>query len=67
MLCRDEILVLPKSYGTLDSEYDLGVTSGNSPFSTALSECRDVDSVHYLHFTANGKPWSHGARYIVQR
>lgn len=54
--CRNEILVLPKMYATLDSEF-----VQFERIATALAECRDFSMVHYFHFTAEGKPWMWGS------
>lgn len=51
--CRKEILILPKQYGTLDSEYAL------SDLSSRLAECKNFSEVQYIHFTIQGKPWSY--------
>ena len=56
--CHDNVLVLPKTYCTLDSEFSIG-----TKLHTNL-DCRDFASVNYMHFSAHGKPFSHG-RYRV--
>jgi hypothetical protein len=39
--------VLPKMYGTLDSEY----FNGNSKINFRFSMCKDFANVQYLHFS----------------
>ena len=51
--CGEEVLVLPKMYGTLDSEFRAG-----DPLGRRLRRCRDLSRVRYMHFSADGKPWS---------
>ena len=51
--CKGEILVLPKMYGTLNSEY-----STRDPLSQRLSRCKNFSRVRYMHFSGDGKPWS---------
>ena len=51
--CGGEVLVLPKMYGTLDSEFRAG-----DPLGRRLRRCRDLSRVRYMHFSADGKPWS---------
>lgn len=50
---NDQMLVLPKFYGTLNSEYGLG---GRNPY---YAKCKNFDMVQYLHWTAIGKPWTY--------
>ena len=52
--CNRETLVLPKMYGTLDSEYQ----KHNSPLSSRMSMCKNFSEVQYFHFTGLGKPWT---------
>ena len=57
LACKsDQVLVLPKHYGTLDSEY-----SGRERLKDKAKECRDFSHVQFLHFTAGGKPWTRGS------
>ena len=51
--CKGEILVLPKMYGTLNSEY-----SARDMLSQRVSQCKNFSQVRYMHFSADGKPWS---------
>ena len=51
--CNGEILVLPKMYGTLNSEFRAG-----EPLSRRVSQCKNFSKVRYMHFSADGKPWS---------
>ena len=51
--CKGEILVLPKMYGTLNSEY-----STRDPLSQRVSRCKNFSRVQYMHFSGDGKPWS---------
>jgi len=53
--CKHEILVLPKMYGTLDSEF-----ISTNPLSKRLIECKDFSQVQYLHFSGLKKPWMLG-------
>lgn len=50
--CKHEILVLPKIYGTLDSEF-----YPPDPLSSKLSKCKNFSRAQYIHFSARGKPW----------
>ena len=52
--CRYEVLVLPKHYGTLNSEY-----LSNEKLSRILAKCKEIKKVYYLHFSGLGKPWQH--------
>ncbi len=55
--CHDEVLVLPKQYCTLDAEFmntTLGLDIGTPP--------DRFDEVQFLHFSAEGKPWSRMSR-----
>ena len=52
--CQREVLVLPKMYGTLDSEY----FNGHSKLSFRFSMCKNFSEVQYLHFSGQGKPWT---------
>ena len=45
---------MPKYYGTLNSEYNK-----NERLFAKVRKCRNFDDVHYMHFTAKGKPWSY--------
>ena len=58
--CRQEVLVLPKMYGTLDSEY----FNGNSKINFRFSMCKNFAEVQYLHFSGQGKPWSSAANHM---
>lgn len=51
--CRDDIFILPKHYGTLDSELKL-----TEPLNVDLKQCRDWKDTQYLHFSHKGKPWT---------
>ena len=51
--CQDEVLVLPKHYGTIDSEYN-----EREGLHDKVKECQNFDDVHFLHFTSGGKPWT---------
>ena len=74
--CSHEIFVLPKVYGTLDSDFNMAVKSN-----VEAGECRHfqkvrlenninlnlhffmsvfIPQVQYLHFTDGGKPWTRG-------
>ena len=50
--CRSEVLVLPKHYGTLNSEY-----LSTEKLSKRLAECKTIKKVYYLHFSGLSKPW----------
>ena len=52
--CNHEILILPKNYGTLNSEY-----LKSEKLSSKLSKCKEIKKVYYLHFSGKGKPWQH--------
>ena len=54
LVCNGELLVLPKHYGTLNSEY-----ISSEKLSQKFKVCKDFDQVQYLHFSGLGKPWSH--------
>jgi hypothetical protein len=45
--CNHEILILPKNYGNLNSEF----------FIAERSNCTNFSLCQYVHFTAKGKPW----------
>ena len=72
--CSNEMFVLPKVYGTLDSDFNKKFTlykkkSKCRSFRNvsrvanclSLSQCTTSVpfQVHYLHFTHKGKPWTH--------
>ena len=54
LACNGEMMVLPKHYGTLNSEYLI-----NQKLSQKYSLCKDFNQVQYMHFSGLGKPWSH--------
>jgi len=49
-------LILPKVYGTLDSEFNAAEQLG-----VKLAGCRNFTLTQYMHFSAKGKPWTRGA------
>ncbi|TRY70741.1 hypothetical protein TCAL_12816 [Tigriopus californicus] len=51
--CGDEVLILPKHYGTIDSEYN-----EMEPLSSITEVCRNQANIQFLHFTSRGKPWT---------
>lgn len=53
--CKHEVLVLPKMYGTLDSEF-----VSSKPLSKRMEECKDFSKVQYMHFSGLQKPWMWG-------
>ena len=53
--CKDELLILPKHYCTLDSEYNF-----SDRLYKASSECRTFSNVQFMHFNKGGKPWTRG-------
>ena len=55
LACKNKVLVLPKMYGTLDSEFLMG-----SNLRGKMAKCREFDHVRYLHFSGYGKPWQYG-------
>ena len=55
--CNKEILVLPKMYGTLNSEYMRGLKLYGQ-----MSACRSFNSVRFLHFSGYGKPWERASQ-----
>ena len=59
--CPDQLLVLPKYYGTLNSEYHRP-----SKLFMKVQQCKDFSKVHYMHFTAHGKPWTYNAASVGQ-
>ena len=50
--CQYEVFVLPKHYGTLNSEY-----LSTEKLSGRLAKCKEVKKVYYMHFSGLGKPW----------
>ena len=50
--CHYEVLVMPKHYGTLNSEY-----LSTDKLSGRLAQCKEIKKVYYLHFSGLGKPW----------
>jgi len=50
------MLVLPKFYGALDSEFNCA-----EGLPRKLPGCLDFGKTQYLHFTAKGKPWTRSA------
>ena len=60
--CKGEILVLPKMYGTLNSEYSAG-----DSLSKRVAQCKNFSQVRYMHFSADGKPWSKRREAISYR
>ena len=54
LACRGELVVLPKHYGTLNSEYMKDENLANR-----MKECKDFKKVKFMHFSGAGKPWSH--------
>eukprot|EP00095_Tigriopus_kingsejongensis_P001240 maker-scaffold160_size295910-snap-gene-1.41 protein:Tk01240 transcript:maker-scaffold160_size295910-snap-gene-1.41-mRNA-1 annotation:"hypothetical protein DFA_05069" len=54
--CNDNIFILPKHYGTLDSEYN-----PDQKLYQKNKLCQSFGHVQYLHFSANGKPWTRGS------
>jgi hypothetical protein len=62
--CQGDILVLPKFYGTLNSEF-----IKSDELNHRLGACLNFDQVQYMHFSGLGKPWSHAGQissYISQ-
>eukprot|EP00095_Tigriopus_kingsejongensis_P011607 snap_masked-scaffold859_size87536-processed-gene-0.0 protein:Tk11607 transcript:snap_masked-scaffold859_size87536-processed-gene-0.0-mRNA-1 annotation:"hypothetical protein DFA_03248" len=51
---HNEVFVLPKMYGTLDSDFYPNYTILNN-----YRKCLDFSKVQYMHFTHQGKPWTH--------
>lgn len=62
--CRERILVLPKHYATLNSEYLV-----DSELSGKVAKCKEIKKVAYMHFSGLGKPWQHAenVQIYVQR
>lgn len=61
--CRDDVFILPKHYGTLDSEF-----SRDQKLFWKTKNCRHFPDTQYMHFSAFGKPWTRGeveARYYI--
>ncbi|TRY74954.1 hypothetical protein TCAL_08660 [Tigriopus californicus] len=61
--CRDNIFILPKHYGTLDSEF-----CKDAQLFKRTGNCRYFPDTQYMHFSALGKPWTRGdaeARYYI--
>ena len=54
LACNGELIVLPKHYGTLNSEY-----LNSEKLSHRYEQCKDFEQVQYMHFSGLGKPWSH--------
>ncbi len=52
LACTGEILVLPKHYGTLSTEY-----LRTYPLYRQMEACRNFDHVQYFHFSSRKKPW----------
>jgi hypothetical protein len=53
--CKHEVLVLPKMYGTLDSEF-VSFTA----LSQRMKKCKAFNKVQYMHFSGLKKPWMWG-------
>lgn len=51
--CHGKILVLPKSYGTLNAEF-----MDTESLSKRFQECKSINQVHFMHFSGLGKPWT---------
>ena len=60
---NDQILVLPKFYGTLDSDFE----SAETVLKSKIKMCKNFDRVQYLHWSAIGKPWYHSESSYVQK
>lgn len=62
--CRNQIMVLPKHYATLNSEYLV-----DSELSRKVAKCKEIKKVAYMHFSGLGKPWQHAenVQIYVQR
>ena len=54
LACKGEMLVIPKHYGTLNSEY-----IKNENLAKKMKTCKDFQQVKYMHFSGAGKPWSY--------
>ena len=54
LACKGEMVVLPKHYGTLNSEY-----MKNENLAKKMKTCKNFQQVKYMHFSGAGKPWSH--------
>ena len=57
-----KILVLPKFYGALNSEFELD-KSGKAK----SKPCKNFDLAQYIHWTAIGKPWSFTTSKYVKK
>ena len=62
LACNGEMMVLPKHYGTLNSEYLI-----KEKASQKFSLCKDFKQVQYMHFSGLGKPWSHSLANYEQK
>ena len=65
---NDQILVLPKFYGTLNSDFEMAETALKS----RIKACKNFDMVQYLHWSAifknqRSKPWSYSESDFVER
>ena len=54
LACHGELLVLPKHYGTLNSEY-----MRTEKLAMKMRKCKKFQQVRFMHFSGSGKPWSH--------
>ena len=54
LACHNELMVLPKHYGTLNSEYLI-----KEKLSDIMKPCKSFADVRFMHFSGLGKPWSH--------
>ena len=54
LACHGQLVVLPKHYGTLNSEY-----LKSAKLSDKMRPCKNFSQVQFLHFSELGKPWSH--------
>ena len=64
--CHGKILVLPKVYGTLNTEF-----MRTENLSRRFQQCKNISQVYFMHFSGLGKPWtrksSKGRDYYVQK
>ena len=64
LACHGELLVLPKHYGTLNSEY---LNLPEQKLAKVMEPCKNFEDVKFMHFSGLGKPWSHTLSSYAQK
>ena len=62
LACHAELVVLPKHYGTLNSEY-----LKNEKLGAKMRACKMFQNVKFMHFSGLGKPWSHTLSIYIKK